>query len=207
MLVATEEYSIPWYEKEAWETDATSPSSPILYQMKILFGARRSSRGLGRDLIAVSWSPWWYCLEKERPYCRGTQKFGGDCSGKLKRSNSRGCSRVWEKKKKGKPTVDLKLQTWKVTNKLKKGRVLPCMEPSVILIVTFKNLLLHQKLRRHQKTNIFYDDKVWMPVTMCGFDGAEHMDSVIGTVSIVFFNTRTYCKTLQDLGISTAASQ
>lgn len=71
----------------------------------------------------------------------------------------------------------------------------------------FKNLLMHQKLRRHQKTNTFYDDKVWMPITMCGFDGAEHMDSVIGTVNIVFFNTQTYCKALQDLGISTAASQ
>ena len=43
-----------------------------------------------------------------------------------------------------------------------------------------------------------------MPITMCGFDGAE---VVIGTVTIVFFNTQTYCKALQDLGISTAVSQ
>ena len=42
---------------------------------------------------------------------------------------------------------------------------------------------------------------------MCGFDGAEHKDSMLGTMNIILFNTHIYCKRLQDKGITTAVAQ
>jgi len=42
---------------------------------------------------------------------------------------------------------------------------------------------------------------------MCSFDGAEHIDTKLGTMNIISFNTQIYCKALQDMGITTAASQ
>ena len=42
---------------------------------------------------------------------------------------------------------------------------------------------------------------------MCWFDGAEHVDTQLGTMNIISFNTQIYCKQLQDRGITTAASQ
>ena len=42
---------------------------------------------------------------------------------------------------------------------------------------------------------------------MCGFDGSEHKDSMLGTMNIILFNTQIYYKRLQDRGITIAASQ
>ena len=107
------------------------------------------------------------------------------------------------RKKKAK-TVDLKQEYRKVTNKLRELKNIPMYGAKIE--GDFKSLLLHQRMR-HLKYNISYDDKIWTPFTMCGFDGAEHKDSMLGTMNIISFNTQIYCKRLQDRGITTAASQ
>lgn len=107
-------------------------------------------------------------------------------------------------RKKKVKNVDLKQESRKVTRKLRELKNIPMYGAKIK--GDFESLLLHQR-RRLLKNNIGYDDKCWTPFTMCGFDGAEHEDSMLGTMSIILFNTQIYCKRLQDRGITTAASQ
>jgi hypothetical protein len=108
------------------------------------------------------------------------------------------------RRKKEAKSGDIKEEYKKVAIKLRKLKNIPMYGAKIK--GDFKSLLLHQRMR-HLKYNISYDDDNWKPFTMCGFDGAKHTDSMLGTTNIISFNTQIYCKRLQDRGISTAFSQ
>ena len=96
-------------------------------------------------------------------------------------------------RKKKVKTVDLKQESRKVTNKVRELKIISMYGAKIN--GDFKSLLLCQRVR-HLKYNISYDDDCWKPFTMCGFDGAEHTDTLLGTMNIILFTTQIYCKRL-----------